>query len=62
LFRPHIKKKYVKINKGINVIDVNYISFEKYTINTNSDFPTAFLGRNIGPSPNEKKALFFPIL
>jgi hypothetical protein len=26
-----------------------------------SDFPTAFLGLNIGPSPNVKKALFFPI-
>jgi len=26
-----------------------------------SDFPTAFLLPNIGPSPNVKKALFFPI-
>ena len=26
-----------------------------------SDFPTAFLVPNIGPSPNVKKALFFPI-
>jgi hypothetical protein len=27
----------------------------------NSDFPTAFLGQNIGPSSNVKKALFFQI-
>jgi hypothetical protein len=26
-----------------------------------SDFPTSFLGPNIGPSPNVKKAFFFPI-
>ena len=26
-----------------------------------SDFPTVFLGPNIGHSPNVKKALFFPI-
>ena len=26
-----------------------------------SDFPTAYLGPNIDPSPNVKKALFFPI-
>ena len=26
-----------------------------------SDFPTAFLGQNIGPSPNVKKAFFSPI-
>ena len=25
-----------------------------------SDFPTVFLGPNIGHSPNVKKALFFP--
>jgi len=50
-----VKQVYIKSKCGHSILQSTKLA------STSSDFPTAFLGPNIVPSPNVKKALFFPI-